>query len=52
MIRSTVVIPGRLFGPHQPLTPPISPRSAACAAVLGEVTTAAERFLDEVVWPA
>jgi hypothetical protein len=40
---TVIVVPGGQFGPASPL--------AASAAVLGQVATAVEDFLDQVVWP-
>lgn len=63
--RAAVVLPGGLFGPHAPLlmysadapgavVPGFGPSRgplARSAEVLGQVATAVERFLDDVVWP-
>ena len=56
--RAAVVLPGGLFGPHAPLLMYSADAAmyvegplARSAEVLGQVATAVERFLDDVVWP-
>jgi hypothetical protein len=56
--RAAVVLRGGLFGPHAPLLIYAADHGmyvegplAGSAEVLGQVATAVERFLDDVVWP-
>ena len=53
--RSAIVAPGGGYGPDGPLLMyarlAVERRLAASAAVLGQVITAVEGFLDQAVWP-